>query len=742
MSDTKRQSDGITSSGSNEGPTSPRNDHVTNYDSAGCTSTNDSVATNDNQVALCSTTNHDVAVVTNDHNHSPDIHQLLRTLQSNSSDDSTRSESDSSVTLFSPQQLQPPPSTTAVQQHVAWSDALYHTCTKQSTLLVTPSQIIQACAPHHVIVPSSSLSSPLFKSPEASSSSSSSVTLPKQMQYMIWKNDPTKSNNDVETQLTVLIDLLRHRLLTESTSLVPTNTTIPSTTGSTTGSKSTKDKSNWYTSYASPILSVWNRIITYDATNDDSDYVIPPHSINYPPSRNNNNDEEDDYYAILSKQRQQQHGGVTTTPSKSIFTSPSKLFSTLTGSYDSSKENDIPSASLYTTPTTSTTTLFDAQHPTLFLSIDLMMDCIRYIQEQLQNRQKRQYTNGTDTTLQNDDTSNVSDATTETTITSIVSVHTIRKQWFSLPSSIAEKDQNQHHDHPTTKQTKDEITAKLVSESLSDEHFDWLLSVICQPVSLPPSVSNGTGNSNTTTTTTTSDNPIALLQRLDRDQYSGNSVYILHVPSNNNSSSSLDHTVSNHDDMGSVETRLTLYDLQQNIHKLQTNIDAWRRQMDNGTSRIDSQNQNQQYRPNSSTRAKQKLKVLQRQRMYEQHIENAQATMLNLESIQLSIFHTLDVSRPTIALLHQAKDVLQTIRKSQPDPQDVLEDLETMNEELLLDEMNQLSFMEHTTVNNDNDNDNDMADLEFRLQQLMTNTETQQETVATVKTGDKNQCIA
>ena len=331
----------------------------------------------------------------------------------------------------------------------------------------------------------------------------------------------------------------------------------------------------------------------------------------------------------------------------------------------------------------------------MYLSIPVVVECLDYMYDQLRYRQQQQQ----------HDFHNSRSSSDSTTTTTVVSVHDIRHEWFppveatvvsGIPTTTTPSIHDDDDDPPPRQQPQQHSTAQvLVTETLPDAQFHWLLHVLCQC---------GCGEE---------EEDVVVLQRLDRPVEG--SVYLLLGPNHHR-----------HDDDNNVP--LTLYDLQQSRAKIQTNIEAWRRRLAETTTMS-----------NGAPRFARTLIVqdYQRKRLYEQHIDQAESTLLNLERIELSILHTIHVSRPTLSLLRQAKNVMQSLRCGNDDDDDnrvnVLWNNNNPNDNVTSEDP-----PDHVDVSLDaalaeTEDEEMIQQLQTRLQQLMSNPAT---TTTTLQTTD------
>jgi hypothetical protein len=357
-----------------------------------------------------------------------------------------------------------------------------------------------------------------------------------------------------------------------------------------------------------------------------------------------------------------------------------------------------------------------------YICMDLLLECVQYVRQQFILRQQQQ---------QGEDTNDID---------TIIPVHSIR-QWLqpSLPLTTTAPHDDNHvkhvhslktdHDRIGWRTDNSNAIAEFVMHKLSDTQLDWILSVL--------SYSNVQHSTATAAATTidTYGNDLFVLQRIDRESYCGGSVYVLLLPNDcTNVTKPKESPIS--DDRNalspSIEIRLTLYDLQQSINTIQTNIQKWRTRRNMILQEIHQGKRSKDTKNNNNHSSHQRC--ITRYKLYGQHIHHGEATILNLLSVQCSIEHTVHVQQPTYYTLQQAQRTLQSLRGSshlnhtitdtkqqqqQPPPSDVCVD--TMNDadddlELLL------GLDEPDTSKNsgsmDDDVDDDVQQLEEELLQL------------------------
>jgi hypothetical protein len=312
--------------------------------------------------------------------------------------------------------------------------------------------------------------------------------------------------------------------------------------------------------------------------------------------------------------------------------------------------NDMKTWTTTMSPSTNTSTILWNEP---YLCIDLLLECVQYVRQQfiLRQQQQQQQQQGEDT---ND-------------IDTIIPIHSIR-QWLqqSLPHHIATAPHdNNHVSHVQSPKTDHDrigwhtdhsnAIAELVMHKLSDTQLDWILSVLSYS-----NVQHSTAAAAAVaaTTTNTYGNDLFVLRRIDRESYCGGSVYVLLFPNDcTNVTKPKESPISDDSNAlsASIEIRLTLYDLQQSIKTIQTNIQKWRTSRNRILQEIHQSKHSKETNNNSNSSHQ---RCITRYKLYGQHIHHGEATILNLLSVQCSIEHTVHVQQP------QAQRTLQSLRGS------------------------------------------------------------------------------
>jgi hypothetical protein len=345
-----------------------------------------------------------------------------------------------------------------------------------------------------------------------------------------------------------------------------------------------------------------------------------------------------------------------TTPNFSSLMSPSRVFA-----------NDIM------TPN-STNIAWDKP----FVSVELILDSLKYIRNQLHLRRQSYL------------------ALRDPSVGTIVSVHSVR-QWLFPPSNVATDSSSNMEDCNSLQNSRSE--QKLNSsplptppaprndngsttpvagflEQIADSQFEWLLSFV----------------TSSTAEMSLTDVDVCVLQRMDRESHAvgGGSVYILQMPSPD----------------AAIDTRLALYDVRQSIATIEASIAQW----ESTLTAIQKDILVERKTASTANPSAKLLRLLQRYKLYRQHKELGEATLLNLYSVQCSLEHTVQVQQPTVVALQQAKLAMQSLRPKDQNGQDELvEDIRELMEDDPLD----LLCKEETHMNSE-----EMQQLEEELLQL------------------------